>query len=256
MLDFNSKLNPLNVITNGKQTKKMVLCRGEDQVVVWSRIELPVITQQPENVTVDTDETFTLTCKAEANHGTLTYNWYSTDSDQPAHTGSTYTTQYNAAGTHQFYCIVSNERGETTSNTATVTVISNSHNVYIDHFSGFGYYERLYGFAWNSTVGHTGSSHGSITPPSTSDGKPIGSFYVGKSGIVIYIHGGGNNYSIYYQDQKLALNYTDVWHDAFNTNEYGYYLFGSKNNNKNKALYNAIFGHDGHTISGIKIVRK
>ena len=127
MLDFNSKLNPLNVITNGKKTKKIVFCRGEDQVVVWDRIELPVITQQPQNVTVDTDETFTLTCKAEANHGTLKYNWCSTDSDQPVHTGSTYTGQYSAAGTHQFYCIVSNERGDTTSNTVTVTVKSRLH---------------------------------------------------------------------------------------------------------------------------------
>ena len=231
-----------------------------DGVTYWHRIELPVITQQPRGGTIYVGDSVTLTCNADANHGALAYHWYDADKNVLLHTGSSYPRTYTNKGNYRIKCIVQNERGDATSATATIKVVAVAHELHADRFVSVSCPgTMLYGFAWPRLIQNNAGSYGvrgSIVPAVTCDGKQIECFYAGPEGLSIFIRDGGNNYDIYYRNEKLAVTYTDVSHNLTDSYTNGKYYFASKNNSKNKILFNAIYRHDGAVIKDIEIRRK
>ena len=94
------------------------------RVATCNVIRVPVLDESyPKNITVDEAETsVTLEVLVTENVGDseCTYQWYYDGSAIEGATNRTYT-RSAVLGTHQVYCIVTNQAGSTTSRTATVT---------------------------------------------------------------------------------------------------------------------------------------
>ena len=82
----------------------------------------PTVTTQPVNITVNAGQTATFGVKATGT-GTLSYQWLMNGANIEGATSAAYSTA-NAANGLTFACIVTDNKGSSTSNTATLTVNS------------------------------------------------------------------------------------------------------------------------------------
>lgn len=111
-----------------------------------TNVKAPTIVQQPINKTVTVGDEANLMIAAEADIGTLSYQWYSNTTNSttggkliPGATGETYSAPTAMAGATYFYAIVTttdnsatgNKTATTTSEVAAVTVTPKSTNAYL-----------------------------------------------------------------------------------------------------------------------------
>ncbi len=99
-----------------------------DGILVYTRIDRPVITTQPVNSPdVVQGQNYSFSVIAQSGDGTLSYQWYygeSGDESNPqvGFTGATMTRSTDDIGTHKYWVKVSNERGSVNSVTVQVNV--------------------------------------------------------------------------------------------------------------------------------------
>ena len=105
-----------------------VLARGAGAVhrVVFTQNQPPAITTQPANRTVTAGQAATFSVVASGT-SPLSYQWYRNGATIGGATLSSYTTAPTtlADSGAQFHCVVTNSYGTATSNTATLTIVSN-----------------------------------------------------------------------------------------------------------------------------------
>jgi glucose/arabinose dehydrogenase len=102
--------------------------RGDNGVykIVYTAANAPQITQHPASQTVSIDQPVTFTVSASG-QAPLSYQWQRNGSNIPGATSSSYTLNNPTLADNGalFRCVVSNPSGNTTSNSATLTVINN-----------------------------------------------------------------------------------------------------------------------------------
>ena len=110
----------MNEVRDGRRIYCVVTdkygAKAQTETVTLSMIPLPRITQQPEDVTVAANETFTVSFIAEGEE--LTYEWYYKEAGAAkflktsTFTGPEYTTQMTAARAgRQIYCVITDKYG-------------------------------------------------------------------------------------------------------------------------------------------------
>lgn len=167
-----------NIEFNGQDLKAVEL----NGVNVWTRIDLPIITTQPVGGSVKDNQTFTASIVADGNGGTLSYVWFINNVAQVGSNSASYTFAARPAGTYTIRCEVTNERGTTVSNNATLTVTVSSSmaiRIWADTFFGGNNYGYRSGYA------------GSITP-NTFEGKVITGIWFASALNDTYVQFSGN----------------------------------------------------------------
>gem|GEM_PF-1492328 len=100
--------------------------------------EIPAITSQPTDISVNVGATATLSLMASVSKGTLSYQWYSNTSKNNSGgtlisgaTSTGYNAPTNTAGTYYYYCVVTNTDNTATGN-KTATATSNAVSVTVN----------------------------------------------------------------------------------------------------------------------------